>query len=180
MGRRYGAGNKLLAERDGKPLIARAIENVLDCPSLSPVYLVLGHQYERILAAVRRIPDSRARILLNENYREGRAASLRLAVESLPEGAPGLAVFLGDMPNVPAALAEKVLEAFRETGRASFPWVGGRKGHPVVLPASLFAGTLSLRGDEGFRLWIEAHPEECVRVPWDDPRVLEDVDFFPG
>ncbi len=119
-GRRFG-GNKLLALLGRRPVIYHSFQATLDAP-LDPVYLVVGHEHEKVLAALDELrTHPRLRILYNTLWQAGRASSLRLALDALPTEAPGAVVLLGDMPLMTSELIARVVRAFTETKRLCFP-----------------------------------------------------------
>lgn len=111
------------------------------------VVVVLGARADEVRAAV---DFGSAEPLVCEGWREGIAASLRCAVEVLPEADP-LVIALGDQPGLtPAAVNAVVaaLEADPGAGAARAVY-DGRPGHPVAIRASMRGALLRLRGDVG-------------------------------
>jgi molybdenum cofactor cytidylyltransferase len=141
-GRRFG-GIKQLADVGGRPLLEHALAAVAGLPRR---VVVLGHEAERILAAV---DLQGAEPVVCERWRDGQAASLRCGIAAL--GAVDAAVVvLGDQPRItPAAVAAVAAAAgAADAVRATY---GGRPGHPVLLGRRLLERAGELRGDSGFR-----------------------------
>ncbi len=142
--------NKLLVCVGGEPVVRRSVRAMLSAPSVDPVLLVVGHEWERVLGALgdlRRHP--KLRVVRNERWAEGLSSSLQTALQHLPDGAPGFVVLPGDMPFMTPQLVERVARRFLETGRACYPVHRGRKGHPTALPRELFPALRKLEGDVG-------------------------------
>jgi len=171
---RYGA-LKQTVTLDGTPLVCRAVDAALGA-GLEPVVLVVGHESERVVACLGE-RASRVLVVRNPHPPAGMSASLAMGLDALGSGTGAAMILLADMPQVDADLARRVLAAFRTTAASvAAPDVGGRTGHPVVLRADLFDEVRALRGDQGARGVIRAHPDRTIEVPLDDPSSQLDVD----
>jgi molybdenum cofactor cytidylyltransferase len=121
------------------------------------------------------------RIVHNPDYAEGLGTSLKAgiaAVEIMAEGADGAIVCLGDMPQVSAALIDKLIAAFDPERGALVvvPSIEGRRGNPVVWSRRFFHDLTQIQGDIGARHLIGAYVEAVVEVPVADDAALTDVD----
>jgi molybdenum cofactor cytidylyltransferase len=173
LSRRMG-GNKLLAEIEGEPLVARCVRAVL--ASLArPVVVVTGHESERVRAV---LAGDGLRFAQNPEPEAGLSASLRVGLASLEPGVEGAVVCLADMPWVSAAHVDALLAAFEADARRPIcvPTWQGRRGNPVLWPARHFAEIAALSGDRGARALIDAHAAEVCTVPVGDAGVTRDVD----
>lgn len=165
--------DKLLArDGTGRTMIARTVANTR-ASRLDQVVLVLGHDAVRIGGAC---PDQRQ--VVAEDHAEGLAASLRRGIaEAIAAGWVAAMVCLGDMPLVPAAVIDRLLDAYRDAGPspdAVVPLAGGRRGNPVLWDRRMFPELLSLRGDAGARQVLERCRTLVIEVG--DPAVLTDFD----
>ncbi len=106
----------------------------------------------------------------------GLSATLKAGIASLPPGASGVLVFLGDMPLIPHAVLKPLAQALRDGAPAAAPVFEGKLGHPVALSAALFGEVMALEGDRGARILIERLGGRLVRVPSPDDGILIDVD----
>jgi molybdenum cofactor cytidylyltransferase len=145
-GRRFG-GPKQIAELDGRPLLEYAVEAMITALARRRVVVVLGAHAEQVEAEVDFGPAETVRC---EGWEEGIAASLRCAVEALPEADP-LVIALGDQPGITPAAIDAVVTALEDepaapAARATYD---GHPGHPVALRPVLRAPILRLRGDAG-------------------------------
>ena len=119
------------------------------------VVVVLGARAKEVQDAV---DFGSAEPLVCDGWREGIAASLRCAVEALPEADP-LVIALGDQPGLTAAAVGAVVCALQAdpAARAARAVYEGRPGHPVAMRAALRGPLLRLRGDAGAgRLLVDA------------------------
>ena len=171
---RMGAVNKLIAEIGGKPLVRIAAEQAL-ASRVSPVIVVTGHERERVEQALNGLP---VRVVHNPDYAEGLGTSLKAGIAAVPDDADGAIVCLGDMPQVNAALIDKLIAAFDPARGALVvvPSIAGRRGNPVVWSRRFFPDLTAINGDIGARQLIGTYAEAVVEVPVEGDAALTDVD----
>jgi molybdenum cofactor cytidylyltransferase len=171
---RMGAVNKLIADIGGKPLVRLAVEQAL-ASKASPVIVVTGHERARVEAALKGL---KVRTAYNADYAEGLGSSLRTGIAAVPEDADGAMICLGDMPQVDAALIDKLIAAFDPERGALVvvPTTNGRRGNPVVWARRFFPDLMAVEGDIGARHLIGGYAEAVAEVPVDGNAVLTDVD----
>jgi molybdenum cofactor cytidylyltransferase len=174
MSRRMGGTNKLLAPIDGAPMVARVVDAFL-ASKADPVLVVLGHEAERVRAA---LAGRDVRFVENPAYEEGLGASLRAGIEALEEDVDAALVGLGDMPRVQPAHIDRLIEAFDPAGPATIvvPVHERKRGHPVLWSSRHFAEMRKLGGDVGARGLLERHADAVRAVPIDDAAIHLDVD----
>ena len=131
-----GAINKLIAEIGGKPLVRIAAEQAL-ASRAAPVIVVTGHEREKVEAALDGLP---VRLVHNPDYAEGLGTSLKAGIAAVPADVDGAIVCLGDMPQVSAALIDKLIAAFDPESGALVvvPSIEGRRGNPVLWSRRFF------------------------------------------
>lgn len=171
---RMGGTNKLLAEVEGRPLVARTVDAVLASQAVQ-VIVVTGHQGEAVGAA---LADRRVTLVHNPSFAEGLSSSLRAGLAAVPGDADGVVVCLGDMPLVSAAVIDRLIAAYNPLeGRAiCIPTIQGKQGNPVLWDRGFFTEMAALSGDAGAKRLIGAHADRLCEVPVDDAGVLFDVD----
>jgi molybdenum cofactor cytidylyltransferase len=171
---RMGAVNKMLAEIGGKPLVRIAVEQAI-ASRAKPVIVVTGHQHEKVEAALKDLP---VRLVRNPDYAGGLGTSLKTGIAAVPENADGAIVCLGDMPQVDAALIDRLVGAFDpERGALVIvPSINGRRGNPVVWSRRFFHDLMSIQGDIGARHLIGTYAEAVVEIPVVGAAALTDVD----
>ena len=112
--RRMAPHNKLLvADRTGKAMIARVVDNVLSS-NARPVLVVTGHQAEQIQHALGGRP---VRYVHAADYAEGLSASLKAGIAAVPEECAAALVCLGDMPLVTGRMIDRLLVLLRSRTR---------------------------------------------------------------
>jgi molybdenum cofactor cytidylyltransferase len=171
---RMGAVNKMLAEIGGKPLVRIAAEQAV-ASHAKPVIVVTGHEREKVEAALKGLP---VRLVHNSDYADGLGTSLKAGIAAVPEDADAAIVCLGDMPQVDAALIDRLIAALGpERGALVIvPTIDGRRGNPVVWSRRFFHDLMSIQGDIGARHLIGTYAEAVVEIPVAGEAALTDVD----
>lgn len=142
-GRRFGQGNKLLADWHGTPVVVHAAQ------------ALRGAAPDQLIAVVR---DARVAALL-PGFRivmareaESMSDSLRLGLAAAQ--ADKALIVLGDMPAVPPAHLAALVRACAPDRAAASAWHAPdklRPGVPACLPRAMFAAARRIRGDQGAR-----------------------------
>jgi molybdenum cofactor cytidylyltransferase len=171
MSTRMGTPKALLDWR-GQPLVRYQVEQ-LRAAGCDPVIVVLGHERERIAAA---LVGSGACIVENPRYAEGRATSVRAGAHAIPTTASAIVVLNVDQPRE-AAVIRALLEAQRESGAAIVtPAHAGQRGHPVVFAGRLLGEIAAVdEASEGLRAVVRRHQHERLILPWPDAAVVLDL-----
>jgi len=155
----------------GDRCLLQHVVDAVAASSLAELVLVLGHRAAEIRAEIRLPSQFPTRVVVNADYAEGLSTSLRLGLGSADPSADAAAVLLGDQPHVSADLIDRVAAAFRAAGSPlarpvySDPAAGRVPGHPVVLARRIWAEVEKLRGDQGARDLLSAHPDWLLEVP---------------
>lgn len=175
---RMGGVNKLLADVNGVPLVTRTVDAVL-ASHARPVVVVTGHEADGVRAAL----AGRSVVLAhNPDFTEGLSTSLRAGLAAVPADCDGVAVCLGDMPQVTAAVLNRLIAAYNPTEGRSIcvPTFDGKRGNPVLWDRSFFAGMARVAGDTGARHLLGDHADRVCEVPMDGDGILTDVDTAEG
>jgi molybdenum cofactor cytidylyltransferase len=172
--RRMGGPNKLLAEIEGVPMVARVAQRLL-ASRARPVIAVLGNRADEIDAALGRLPVERVR---NPDFAEGLSTSLKRGLAALPGDLDGVLVCLGDMPLISGRHLDRLIAAFNPLeGRAIVvPTRHGKRGNPVLWAKHFFPEMAQISGDVGARHLIGEHAELVAEVEMDDDAILVDID----
>lgn len=173
---RLGRAKQLL-EIDGQPLVARAARAALTAGA-HPVVVVLGANAEQIRPALNGL---NAIVALNPAWAEGMASSVRAGLQALGAADPSIdAVLLTvcDQPAFSAAVIQRLLGALQTSGRGiAAARYAGRNGVPALFRREHFFALAALKGDQGARALLNAHPDEVASV--DLPDLALDLDT-PG
>jgi molybdenum cofactor cytidylyltransferase len=171
---RMGGPNKLLAEIGGKALVRIVVDAVLASRAL-PVVVVTGHQRDKVEAALAGLS---VKFVHNPHFADGLGTSLKAGIAALPAEADGAIVCLGDMPQVDAALIDRLIGAFDPDHGALvvLPTIDGKRGNPVVWSRRFFPDLMAVEGDVGARYLIGRYTEAVAEVPLSGTAALTDVD----
>jgi molybdenum cofactor cytidylyltransferase len=158
---------KLLLSLGGEALVRRTVRLVCDA-GFDEVIVVVGHESEKVFAALKGLPVRRA---VNTQYETGMGSSFRTAVEHMP--ASEAAMFaLADQPFVMTDDYRAVLDAYRQQQPAI---VSVRYGD-VTAPPHLFTRELFpelSRLQHGARPVLEAHRERTVVIQLARERLMD-------
>lgn len=171
-GSRFG-GDKLMAPYRSGLLIDASLDAALAAPT-DQVVVVTGSGAVALEAHLQSKTGA-FRIVRCEDWRAGMSASLKAGIAAV-EGADAVAVFLGDMPNVPPDLVAALAAAVAAGAAAAAPVCEGRRGNPVVLGAEVLAQVAGLAGDRGAGPLLEGLGPRLALIPTDHRGVLFDVD----
>jgi molybdenum cofactor cytidylyltransferase len=155
--RRLGRPKQLLT-RDGETLLHRAVR-LAAATQPHRLLLVVGAYAEVMRAAVAGLE---VEILVNPDWQEGLASSLRMAVGAVDETEPGL--ILGcdqpalELPHLQGLLAGAAGSA---SGCAATRHAGA-PGIPVVVSAALMRQVRGLQGDSGLRKALQTLPARSL------------------
>ncbi len=158
---------KQLVTFNGERLLDRAIRIAKEAGA-SPVFVVLGAEYERMLEALANSPEgpeTGVRILINKAWKTGMASSIRLGATAAERvGAEDLLVLGCDQPAVSANHLLALCEASkREHVVASYYWQ--RRGIPALFPSFAFHVLQELTGDTGARELLQDEAVLTVPLP---------------
>jgi molybdenum cofactor cytidylyltransferase len=166
--------NKMLAEVDGHPMVARTAQRLLSSHA-KPVVAVLGNEADAVDAALGKLPIERVR---NLNYADGLSTSLKCGLRALPADIDGVFVCLGDMPLITGRDLDRLIAGFNPLeGRAIVvPTRRGQRGNPVLWSRQFLAEMMALSGDQGARRLIEEHADLVAEIEMETDGVLTDID----
>lgn len=172
-GTRFGEEPKLLASFRGTSLVRRVAQAALGSCA-APVIVVTGHRADEIEAA---LADLAVEFARNPSYGEGLSTSLKAGFRALPKRSDAAIVLLGDMPLVRSGVIDRLVDAWRASGRPSalVPVSNGRRSNPVVLSRALAPEIMALKGDVGAGPLLRRR-DDVVDYPLQDPALLQDVD----
>ncbi len=168
---RFGSP-KQLVRLGGAPVLHQAVA-AASCVAGSSVTVVLGAHAREIAPALR---QSAASVVLNRDWEEGLASSVRAAVRTAPPRCEGLLLLLGDQVAVTAEDLRRLYAAWRRhpvlIGVALY---GGGAGLPAIFPRWAFPDLLELRGDRDPGPVLRRNVDRLVRLPMANAGVALDT-----
>lgn len=164
---------KQLLPVDGQPLLGRTLDAVRKT-SLEPRLLVLGGYADKILETVN---VDGFEVVLNPDFGQGQATSLKAGIAALPDAVDGALVILGDQPLVEPWLLEELVAAFDpDRNVAVRPRYADGPGNPVLLSRALFNELEALEGDVGAREVLKRHSDRITAIGHTSRNAPRDVD----
>lgn len=171
-GTRFG-GPKALASLGGEFLVVRG-KRMLASAGCRPLVVVLGAGAGQVRA---RADLTGAEVVVNPGWEQGISSSLRAGLEALRGRAPAAVVALADQPEVTPEVVRRLATAWTGGAVAAVAAYGGAARNPVLLDASMWDDVLAhVRGDDGARSWLRAHPRLVTPVECGDVGSPADVD----
>lgn len=179
-GRRIGRIKQLLPWKNST--ILGTIIDVLKDTNLEKVYIVLGHEKEKIFESIKPLLTDKFEVIFNERYKDGMLTSIQEAVKRIPEEFSGFMVFLGDQPFIKKETVNKVVERVKAK---DYPIVvscfKGERGHPTYVSIDFKEKILSLDPKkEGLReiIYDARNKNLVLDFETDDEDVIKDIDTF--
>jgi molybdenum cofactor cytidylyltransferase len=161
--RRLGQPKQLLAFR-GKNLLNRSLQAAREA-GCEPLLAVLGANAELIRPT---IEDREARIVINGEWSEGMASSIRCGVQALTDETDAVILLACDQPQLDSAHLAALIAKWRDTHCDIIASkYGGTIGVPALFNRSMFPDLCALRGDQGARSLFQRADlkSECVAWP---------------
>jgi len=158
-----GSGRpRQLARIDGGLILHRAVASAASVAGHS-VSVVLGAHAREVAPALR---QSSASVVLNRDWAEGLASSIRAAVRGAPPRCEGLLLLLADQVAVTAEDLRRLFAAWRrQPVLISAALHGGAPGLPAIFPRWAFPDLMELRGDRDASLILRRNSDRVVRIP---------------
>jgi CTP:molybdopterin cytidylyltransferase MocA len=174
-GSRMGVPKALVDDPFGGSFVERGVR-VLRAGGCAPVVVVVGAEAQR--AAALASSAGAEQVIEAPDWAQGQSASLTAGLQALQSTeAEAACILLVDLPDVGAAVLERVVTASAAAGRAALVRAAyqGVPGHPVVMGRDHWQGVLdTATGDRGARDYLAAH--EHVLVECGDLASGRDVD----
>ena len=112
-------------------------------------------------------------IVVNHGWKQGQLSSIQAGVRSLPEKTEGMILCPVDHPLVSGNLISQLIKQFDSSEKLiALPTFRGRRGHPVIFRASLYAELLAATPDVGAREVVWNHAQDIIEVPTEDEGVV--------
>jgi CTP:molybdopterin cytidylyltransferase MocA len=168
---------KALVEAPGGGTFLSRVVEACRAGGCVDVIVVVGGDGEAVEAEARRLG---ALAVVNGRWHRGRGTSIKAGLPHLPRGAAGLLLHPVDHPLVAGATTAALLRAFQDASADAPPMVvpvhGGRRGHPVLLGASLFPRLALMGDDEPLRDLLRAAGVAALEVEVPDAAIHRNLD----
>jgi molybdenum cofactor cytidylyltransferase len=158
---RFGSAKQLVRIGD-RPLLSLVAGRASEVVGQA-LLIVLGAKAAELTPLLKHSGGS---TVVNRDWREGLASSIRTGVARLPPSCAGVMLVLADQACVTAEDLRRLAGAWRRQPLAiAAAQYGGTVGAPAIFPRHLFSELSDLRGDNGARVLLNRHPDSLVKVP---------------
>ena len=153
---------KQLVRLEGRPLLHTVVSRACDVAG-SAVTVVLGAHAADLAPLLTHTPAS---IVINRDWREGIASSIRAGIARVPSSCSAVMLILADQAAVTAEDLKRLAGSWRrQPEHMAAARYGPVTGVPAIFPRSTFGELSALRGDHGARTLLQRNPDRVVRVP---------------
>jgi molybdenum cofactor cytidylyltransferase len=158
---RFGSAKQLVRIGD-RPLLSLIAGRTAEVVGQA-LLVVLGAQAAELAPLLKHSPGS---VVVNRDWREGLASSIRAGIGRLPPSCAGVMLVLADQACVTAEDLRRLAGAWRRQPlTVAAAQYGGALGAPAIFPRHLFSELSELRGDSGARVLLKRHADGLVKVP---------------
>jgi len=145
--------------------------------AIDEIVLVLGSSAETIRQQLPITAVEGLKVVVNQNYNEGMASSLRAGLSAVDPHIDAALIVLADQPFVRPETLDRIVDQHLSSGaQIVIPLYRGFRGNPVLLDRSVFHEVMALDGDIGCRAIFGNHLEGIVKVEVEDVGILLDID----
>ena len=161
-----GASTRLGKPKQLVPVVGRpALQHVIDRTTAivgNAVSVVLGSHASDITPMLQ---HSSASVIINRDWQEGIASSIRCGIRSLSHACDAVMLVLGDQVAVTSGDYKRLISAWN--GQDSILVASGYSGQvgvPAIFPRSVFSELMLLRGDQGAKVILHRHATRLIQV----------------
>lgn len=159
-------GEKTIIETIVKTVVSSNVENTL---------IILGSDREKI---EEKIKNSPVKIVYNRDFRSGMLSSVQCGFKAVPEETRAVLVVLGDQPKISADVINKLIDAYKSTGKGIvLPVYKKERGHPVLIDMKYRSEVENLSPEVGLRGTVYNHPEDILEVDVETSSIFQDIDY---
>ena len=158
---RFGSAKQLVRIGD-RPLLSLVAGRAAEVVGHA-LLIVLGAQAAELAPLLKHSAGS---TVVNRDWREGLASSIRAGIARLPPSCAGAMLVLADQACVTAEDLRRLAGAWRRQPLCvAAAQYSGSVGAPAIFPRHLFSELSDLRGDSGARVLLKRHADSLVKVP---------------
>jgi len=162
---------KQLVRLGGRPALHIVVANAVALAGHA-VTVVLGAHARELTHLFAHSPAS---VIVNRQWEEGMASSIRAGLAALPPACTAVLIVLGDQLALTADDLKRLANAWKQDdGTLVASVYGQRLGVPAIFPRICFPELAELRGDQGARGVLERNSYRVVRVAM--PNAAVDLD----
>jgi molybdenum cofactor cytidylyltransferase len=158
---RFGSAKQLVRIGD-RPLLSLIAGRAAEVVGHA-LLIVLGARAAELAPLLKHSPGS---VVVNRDWSDGLASSIRAGIARLPPSCDGVMLVLADQACVTADDLRRLAGVWRRQPLSVVAaQYGATVGAPSIFPRHLFSELSELRGDSGARMLLKRHADTLVRVP---------------
>jgi len=158
---RFGSAKQLVRIGD-RPLLSLVAGRAAEVVGHA-LLVVLGARAAELSPLLK---HSSCSVVVNRDWREGLASSIRAGVARLPPSCAGVMLVLADQACVTAEDLRRLAGAWRRQPLCvAAAGYGATVGAPAIFPRYLFGELSELKGDSGARVLLRRHSDRLLKVP---------------
>jgi molybdenum cofactor cytidylyltransferase len=160
-------GEKIMIETIVATVVSSKVEQTL---------VILGSDREKIEEKIKNYP---VKIVYNRDFRSGMLSSVQCGFKSLPEKSRAVLVVLGDQPKISTTVINKLIDAYKSSGKGIvLPVYKKERGHPVLIDMKYGEEVENLSPEVGLRGTVYNHPEDILEVDVETLSIFQDIDYM--
>lgn len=154
-------------------ILGSVVEN-LKAAQVDRILVVLGHEAERIRAAV---GGDAVEFVLNADYPQGMFSSVQAGLRRLRPDTSSFLICLGDQPGIRGRTLRELIGKFAACGRGiGIPFAQKDQGHPLFVSGKYLNELSMMAPHLTLKHFLSAHSDDIARLPIEDAAVLRDID----
>jgi molybdenum cofactor cytidylyltransferase len=166
---------KLLLPFGEKTMIETIVATVVSS-KIEQTLVILGSDREKIEEKIKNYP---VKIVYNRDFRSGMLSSVQCGFKSLPEETRAVIVVLGDQPKISTTVINKLIDAYKRSGKGIvLPVYKKERGHPVLIDVKYGEEVENLSPEVGLRGTVYNHPEDILEVDVETLSIFQDIDYM--
>ncbi len=164
---------KLLLPFGEKTMIETIVETVVSS-KVEQTLVILGSDREKTEEKIKNFP---VKIVYNRDFRSGMLSSVQCGFKSLPAETRAVLVVLGDQPKISTNVINKLIDAYKSSGKGIvLPVYKKERGHPVLIDVKYGEEVENLSPEVGLRGTVYNHPEDILEVDVETLSIFQDID----
>lgn len=166
---------KLLLPFGEKTMIETIVATVVSS-KVEQTLVILGSGREKTEEKIRDYP---IKIVYNRDFRSGMLSSVQCGFKSLPGETRAVLVVLGDQPKISTTVINKLIDAYKSSGKGIvLPVYKKERGHPVLIDLKYGEEVENLSPEVGLRGTVYNHQEDILEVEVRSRSILGDIDYM--
>jgi molybdenum cofactor cytidylyltransferase len=160
----------------GEKTIIETIVATIVLSKVEQTLVILGSDREKTEEKIKNYP---VKIVYNRDFRSGMLSSVQCGFKSLPEKSRAVLVVLGDQPKISTTVINKLIDAYKSSGKGIvLPVYKKERGHPVLIDMKYGEEVENLSPEVGLRGTVYNHPEDILEVDVETLSIFQDIDYM--